>query len=390
MARLAIPSMWRQLPPLAAVWYLVALAGCGDKEMVPGHHDEPSYLPRTSASNMLHNLRQAIADRNLTEYDSLLAEDFNFILSVEDQQKPDMPDSLPVPGGRESEMRTVSRMFDPEMVQALTLDFVAGQVHWDLPHGLYALLVSDVDLYFLGSVPGHPGGPEEIHATDGRARFLFRKNGWLWPGTQDSVWTIVLWEDSPADAESWGTLHAAFGDWPFLPRTSPANLLYNLRQAYLDRDAAQYESLLARDFVFILSEEDQAKPDMPHQWYAGTENAIHQRMFDTEMVQNLSVNFVVGDPIWDAEEGKYSVVIQNVNLFLYGATPGHPTEPREYRVSDNRSKFWFRKNHWFAPGTRDSVWTVVKWEDNLIARDAEGHPTVGQEQSWGAIKAMFR
>jgi hypothetical protein len=111
-------------------------------------------------------------------------------------------------------------------------------------------------------------------------------------------------------------------------------------------------------------------------------------MFGSEMVRDLDLSFVVGNPIWDAEEGKYSIVIQNVNLYLYGATPGHPTELKEYRVSDNRSKFWFRRSGWFSPGTQDSVWAIVLWADS--PQGSRETPRASQPATWGAIKAIYR
>jgi hypothetical protein len=152
---------------------------------------------------------------------------------------------------------------------------------------------------------------------------------------------------------------------PFLPRTSPQNLLYNLKQAYKERSIAEYESLLANpDFTFELSPEDQLKPDLPDQWGRDPEILIHSRMFDAEMVQQLTLDFAVGDVVWDATQGMYTALITNVNLRLYGSTPGHPTEVKEYTVSGSTSKFWFRKNPWTTGAAHDSIWTIVLWQDN--------------------------
>jgi hypothetical protein len=151
----------------------------------------------------------------------------------------------------------------------------------------------------------------------------------------------------------------------FLPRTSPENLLRNLIAAYRLRNVAEYESLLARpSFTFVLSPEDQQKPGMPDQWGRDTEVSIHQHMFGAGLVQTLTVGFNIGDVVWNPADEMYTVFVSHVNLYLYGATPGHPTEVKEYRVSDSRSKFWFRKNGWFWPGTQDSTCVIVRWEDD--------------------------
>jgi hypothetical protein len=185
---------------------VVVFAGCGDKETGPGNHEKPAYLPRTSAANLMHNLRQSVTDRDLAQYDSLLADDFVYVVSLEDQPKPDMPEEW----GRESELSIVTRMFDPDSVQTLALDFVTGPVLWNPVHRLYMVPVSDESFRFRGFVPGRPDGPTEVHATGARAKLWFRKNGWFAPGTVDSVWTVVYWEETPPEGDSWGTIRAAF------------------------------------------------------------------------------------------------------------------------------------------------------------------------------------
>jgi hypothetical protein len=151
----------------------------------------------------------------------------------------------------------------------------------------------------------------------------------------------------------------------FLPRISPENLLFNLKSAYRLRNAAEYESLLAQDFTFVLSAEDAGQPGMPDAWGRNDEIGIHQRMFDGDLVQNLSLNFDVGSRVFDPADQLWTVTIANVDLYLYGITPDFPT-PQAYTVSDNTSKFWFRQNSWTAAGTTDPIWTIVKWEDSPI------------------------
>jgi hypothetical protein len=176
---------------------------------------------------------------------------------------------------------------------------------------------------------------------------------------------------------------------PYLPRTSPANLLHNLQKAYEQRNIAEYDSLLAKDFIFMISREDQQNPHFDDSWGKGEEVLIHTRMFDAEMVQTLTVAFVGAAAVWDPADSMYTVVISNVNLLLYGSTPAHPIDVKEYRVVNGRAKFWFRKNGWAASPKPDSIWTIVKWEDDAFARRAGGHPPVSEEQSWGSIKALF-
>jgi hypothetical protein len=60
---------------------------------------------------------------------------------------------------------------------------------------------------------------KEYRVDDGRAKFWFVRSGWVWPGTQDSVWAIALWADDPqgarktwggAERATWGSIKALF------------------------------------------------------------------------------------------------------------------------------------------------------------------------------------
>ena len=111
----------------------------------------------------------------------------------------------------------------------------------------------------------------------------------------------------------------------FLDPISPENLLANLKMAYHEREIAEYESLLAKDFTFVLSPEDAGQPGMPSQWGRNTEIGIHQRMFDADLVQSLSLDFIIGDRVFDETDQLWTITITNVDLFLHGMTPDHPT-----------------------------------------------------------------
>jgi hypothetical protein len=154
-------------------------------------------------------------------------------------------------------------------------------------------------------------------------------------------------------------------DPKFLLRITPENLLANLKMAYHERETAEYESLLAKDFTFVLSPEDAGQPGMPSQWGRNTEIGIHQRMFDADLVQTLSLDFVIGDRIFDETDQLWTITITNVELSLYGMTTEHPT-PKLYRVQNGVSKFWFRQESWTVPGTSDRIWSIVKWEDSPV------------------------
>lgn len=131
----------------------------------------------------------------------------------------------------------------------------------------------------------------------------------------------------------------------------------------------------------MLSPEDQQRPDLPDDWERDTEILIHTRLFDAEYVQHLTLEFNVGDVEWDSARGMYTVLITHVDFYLYGSTPGHPTEVKEYRVSDSRSKFWFRKNPWTTGAAHDSAWAIVRWEDIPIGSRGGTGSAVAEQQT---------
>jgi len=159
----------------------------------------------------------------------------------------------------------------------------------------------------------------------------------------------------------------------FKPNTAPESLLYNLKMAYTKRDVAEYESLLANNFTFLLSEEDQSQPDLPDQWGRDDEIQIHRNMFDSEIVQQLTLTFEMMDQEWEPTENMWSILIYNVNLNLYGIIPGdEDPNPQSLKVENSSSRFWFAETGpatgnttgWNAPGTSNRIWKIVKWQDN--------------------------
>ena len=177
---------------------------------------------------------------------------------------------------------------------------------------------------------------------------------------------------------------------PFGSRTSPENVLYNLKQAYKLRSITEYESLLALKppaFTFVLSEDDQGQPGMPDSWGRQTEIDIHACMFDVDTAQALTLQFDEGVREWDAVESMWSILVSNVNLHLYGIIAGQEEEGlQELKVEGATARFWFRKEPWTAPGVSDSVWTIVKWEDNPAGSLKMPH----DPETWGEIKYLYR
>jgi hypothetical protein len=184
---------------------------------------------------------------------------------------------------------------------------------------------------------------------------------------------------------------AHFNDQP-VGITSPEAALLALKEAYREREFAVMDSLLSPDFVFELSPENAGQPGVPAEWGRGSELAICTLLFDADLVQTLALDFVIGSRVFDEAEQLLTITITNVDLSLYGTTPGHPT-PKAYLVQDSTSRFWFRPMTWNAHGTDEPAWKIVKWQDESIEgaqrRGLQSPPGSGSNTTWGYIKSLY-
>ena len=76
---------------------VLGLSGCPfTPDQDDDNHKPPpvQFRPRTSPENLLENLKAAYQERNVDEYDSLLADDFDFIFCPYDQAQPNIPEPV--------------------------------------------------------------------------------------------------------------------------------------------------------------------------------------------------------------------------------------------------------------------------------------------------------
>jgi hypothetical protein len=157
----------------------------------------------------------------------------------------------------------------------------------------------------------------------------------------------------------------------FVPRTSVANLLENLKAAYDERVPAEYESLLARDFVFVFSDLDQTDPTVPSDDLTREDEVrIHESMFDATLVQTLTLRFhydiqelEIDEEYTTENDTIWTLYVTNVYLYLYGGTPQHPNEPEGYELDGGVEQLWFRKNSW-THSNGSPIWTIMRWKEH--------------------------
>ena len=178
----------------------------------------------------------------------------------------------------------------------------------------------------------------------------------------------------------------------YLARTSPLNLLENLRLAYVNRDLVGYDSLLATGFEFYFSAEDQY---IAEKFTRIEELAVHGSMCSSTQVESVTVSFIVGALTLDTGEpdpenpGQFlwTLTATNADLVL---RVNHGGQPAIYEVQAGIEQFWFREESW-TDARGNPIWTIVKWRElSELVPGGPARPMPGHHSSWGEIKLLFR
>ncbi len=184
---------------------------------------------------------------------------------------------------------------------------------------------------------------------------------------------------------------AVIDDDPYEARTSPQNLIANLKVAYLERELAPYDSLLATDFEFLFSEEDQ---QIAEKLTRLEEMTVHQNMFSSDAVQTITLALTIGELTLDADEpdpanpGQFlwTLTVTNADLMLLVLRDGLTTT---FEMQDGIEQFWFRQVPW-TDSHGNPIWKIVKWRELTdMIPDGAARPMPTEFNSWGQIKAMF-
>ena len=175
--------------------------------------------------------------------------------------------------------------------------------------------------------------------------------------------------------------------------TTPGSLLENLLLAYAERNVAEYAALLAVDYEFEFSDIDQQDPDVPADPFdRSTEVGVHERMFDATLVQTLTLDYefdpadlAVDPDLSSPADTLWTLLVWNMDLLLYGATPRHPNEPEAFELEDGVTQFWFRESDQLDPSSGELAWEIVRCKEHNFGG---GKPE--SRSSWGSIKSLFK
>jgi hypothetical protein len=358
--------------------------------------DEFEYTERTTPENTLARLVEAYEKMDADVYLDGLADEFIFFLS---EEACGADPTLPEYWGRQEEQVIHENMFGHESpVESVSLVLtqvgdpieIPGPVPEDPSAWQYSM---NVDLTV------ETGDRIMFHAGVG-AIFLIQIDDEASAGGRE-LWEVVEWQEvhefsrNPRAETSWGGLKHIFLHGYNVPpeypdRTTPGGVIEKLRLAYVSMDAAAYLDCLAGDFVFHTAEEDQNDPQnpLPETWGWSDEYTIHGNMFGPgtdvdRIILALTNEDVTHDPGTDPEDPSDDTYEYLVSSDLRVYIPITGDDLILLATSDQRFLLRVDPDEQGAGGA--TLWEIVEWRDDVYYGSKRS-----EEQTWGAIKGLFR
>ncbi|MCK5596347.1 MAG: hypothetical protein KAJ04_02770, partial [Candidatus Eisenbacteria sp.] len=332
---------------------------------------------------------------NLHEYLACLSEDFKFHFTEEDQQGwPQLPPWF----YKSDEQQVHENMFGDEwdvesITLTLTVAFVetipGGDLHTPARDVVVIRAETDLRVSLAGGTTYLATSPQEFYfrtvvdSEEREGRVLWEMFEWH---------DLEGWDDGARDEETgWGRIKHFYLESLSEPsrRTSPADVIQQLRDSYIAMGVVDYLDCLSEDFVFYPCEDDVQNPDLeiPPEWYKPDEQMMHENMFaedsDVESISltltNVSIEYVEGLP-GDPSDDVY-IYVEDVDLRvnLYGGLTYLATAPSEFHLrvdADEEGPYG------------ETMWDIYEWYDNPL-RGGEAVAGRTQSASWGGIKAMY-
>lgn len=178
----------------------------------------------------------------------------------------------------------------------------------------------------------------------------------------------------------------------YLPATSPANLLENLKKAYQERTLEKYAALFDSDtFAFEFSQLDRdSDPSLPMRLSFIEDQQSTKAMMDDATLTRIVLRFAVeekvaavpADNLPSGPDGVWKVTLNAVHLEVHTQTESG--EPLEFLVDGDSADFFFREHPEASIGGVPS-WKIVYWRDRPIAGGARGT----ERNTWGQIKSLY-
>ena len=178
-------------------------------------------------------------------------------------------------------------------------------------------------------------------------------------------------------------------------RTSPENVLYNLKTAYVYMNLAEYLDCLAEEFEFHLNPDDIAiDPELPVSWGKQDEEDIHEIMFDPDSgigptVERITLTLTDGqryydqgsDPIDPMDDRWHYWEGVDLRVSVAGDLILHATAEQE---------FIFRIDPLEIGPEGETLYEIIDWwdleEDIAPFRDSPDSEHI----TFGGLKALYR
>ena len=197
------PRMIARIVAVAAPLWVTGLAGCPFSPSKGGTKPDPvpsNYLPQTSITNVLANLKTAYTEKNYNEYIKLLDPSFAYNFAPEDVGQNDIPATW----GFADETASTENMFsghpnqDGYRAEGITLTFEPGvpQPDPDEMPGTTLVVLSSVFL----TVEGRHETTADLlyYEVEGdHADLYFKQTDEVDSGTGLKIWKIARWDDKP-------------------------------------------------------------------------------------------------------------------------------------------------------------------------------------------------
>jgi hypothetical protein len=158
----------------------------------------------------------------------------------------------------------------------------------------------------------------------------------------------------------------------YFPQSSPAYCLFNLRQAYVDRDIEKYLVLFTDDFTFVFNPTDVGNPTnpTPAQWGMAEEREATEGLFSSDLVDRILLTFDQ-DPATDSGNeypGTWKVLMRRIRLQV--DTRKDDGSQLTLLAEGSDATFYFKEFPSELASDGKPLWRIWRWEDQAIESGA--------------------
>ncbi len=171
-------------------------------------------------------------------------------------------------------------------------------------------------------------------------------------------------------------------------RTNPANLIANLRLAWIHRSYFEYVRLFDPTFVFFFAPQDVGGPlNIPESWTLAEEATSCGHLFggqpNGDGYRALGIQLAFDTGVAQDSSGVTQVGLSNVTLDLHTQN-GDGSANLDYVVEGGTAALEIIQTNEIDPASGLPTFAIIRWED------APTPARPSQSVSWGVLKALWR